>query len=1160
MSQLVIPSLGNPFSLGMLYDAHSEKIIPGKSLWDAKVLDSAKKVTLQPSSNFKVYAKNTFGEKTQSLKVEASLKLSLMGGMIEVGGAAKYLNDERTSERQARVTLKYSSTSRFEQLTMEQIGSIQYPKVLDDNKATHVVTGITYGTDAFFVFDRSLTETEKIKKISGNMEAVIKCIPISGEASLDMKFEDKAVTNKFECKFYGDLQLPSNPSNFEEAVNVYRELPKLIIGESGDNDKSTPKVVYLYPLSELDGGNLRIVHSISNDFISQVEEIMQSFSTTTMRANDLISNEICSYFVDLESQIQKFQSLIKRFKTNFSKDLSAMLPKIRGQGAEEADLAELIASVQSSPFNPKDMEKYLKGKSKEIKQLSQYLKNMRKESKIELLLPSRDGDLTALTSDDDVEYVACFAFNVVSDSTAYTDTLESYLTTGKKNSKSTSIKEWFEDPTTSAELRCMSSNFVNFVNINSSAKGFAFAVTDLNEETSASGPAIILYTDGSPEDYEPPGKPGTPTASPVSTNCVDLAWEKPESSADSIQSYKIWFHACKEDTPSDLAAESKFRLTPTTETKFCISNLLPGTKYDFWVQAVSDIGVFSVKSNSCSGKTKELPRPADLILKQSKLIELGPPDIYKLPLILTDHNKEDGLYKYSIGNRPIRADPKPERVLMVLGATGAGKSTMINGLANYMLGVKFSDSFRFKVVTDEGSGSQANSQTKTINAYSFYSTIFDYTLTVIDTPGFGDTGGIKRDKYIANQIRMFFAGQDRGGIDVLHGIGFVAQASLPRLTPTQKYIFDSVLSIFGKDIVDNIFLIATFADANAPQVLTAAKAADIPFQQCFKFNNSALFAHSDTDGSYFNSMFWKMGVSSFENFFIHFGKVEMKSLTLTREVLKERNQLETLIPGLQVQVKVGLNQVSAVQQEEDALKFHQKSIEENEDFQYQVTENKIKQVELPRGTNTTTCRSCNFTCHERCGYADDRDKANCWAMTSGSCRICPDKCHWTKHSNVPYLISYYTDTVTKTYEAKKELHDKAESGKERVKRVLAEKQKELEEMQFEVFSLIKQVQTCNERLREIALKPNPLTETDYLELLISSEETEQKLGWQERVKQYKILLKQAHVLKEASNLKIKNRTDKSTLRSMWNSFKSTMGFGDKTETNESVQEAFVPQT
>ena len=1141
---LVIPSLGIPFSLGMLYDACAEKIIPGKTLWDAKVLDSAKKVAQQPSSNFEVYSKNTLDEKTQSLNVEASLKLSLMGGLIKIGGAGKYLNDERTSERQARVTLKYSCTSRFEQLTMEQIGSIQYPKVLDNNKATHVVTGITYGTDAFFIFDRLLSESEKTKDISGNMEAVIKAIPISGSASLDIKFGDKEETDQFECKFYGDLQLPSNPSNFQEAVNVYRELPKLINGENGDNDKTIPKVIYLHPLSELDGGHLRIVRAISDDLVSLVEEIMQSFSTMTMRANDLLSNDICSKFVELESQIQNFQQLIKRFKTNFSKDLAAILPKIRGEGAEEVVLAGIIESVHASPFNAKDMDSYIKGKSKETKQLIQYLKNMHKESKIEHLLPSRDGDLGTLISDFDIKHVVCFAFNVVSDSTAYTDALEDFLATGKKYAKSTSVKEWFDNPAISAELRSKSSKFIDFVHTNSCAEGFRFAVTDTNEETGASGPAIILYTDGSGEDYELPGKPGTPSATTVDTKHVNLVWRTPVTGADSIASYKIWFQVRKEEeesTSSKLTAESspgevvEFRCTPTAETKYCIDDLSPGTKYEFWVQAVSDIKVFSANSEKCCGNTKEFPCPADPILKQSTLVEHGPPQVYKLPLHSISQNKADGLYKYSIG----KSNQKPEKVLMVLGATGAGKSTMINGLANYIMGVKFEDTFRFKVITDEGSGGQAHSQTKNITAYTFYSTILDYNLTVIDTPGFGGIGGIARDKHIVEQIKMLFAGQNRGGIDVLHGIGLVTQASLARLTPIQKYIFDAILSNFGKDIFDNIFLLATFADADDPPVLNAARTARIPFQQCFKFNNSALFSRNDNDGSFFNSMFWKMGANSFANFLVSFSKVQTKSLTMTREVLKVRQQLETLIPGLQVQVKVGLNQMDVIQQEEVALKIHEKSIMENKNFTYHIKVQKIKKVDLPAGTNTTTCRKCNFTCHDDCPYSNDRSKANCCAMSGGYCTVCPGHCYWSDHSNVPYRIDYYTETVTKTYNAMKELHDKAESGKQRVERLLLEKQRQLRDLENEVFSLIKQVQESNERLSEIALKPNPLTESDYLELLISSEEQEQKPGWKERVKQYHIPSKEANILKKISNMEIKGYRDTEMFQMMWSSFKSS---------------------
>ena len=149
----------------------------------------------------------------------------------------------------------------------------------------------------------------------------------------------------------------------------------------------------------------------------------------------------------------------------------------------------------------------------------------------------------------------------------------------------------------------------------------------------------------------------------------------------------------------------------------------------------------------------------------------------------------------------------------------------------------------------------------------------------------------------------------------------ICHAIVPCTTDTN--IFDAVLSIFGKDI---IFLMATFADANKPPVVGAVKEANIPFQDSFKFNNSALFCPIDSDGSYFNSMFWDMGMDSYSSFFNHFSRAEMKSFALTREVLKEREQLETLVPGLQVQVKVGLNQMDAIEKEKDTLKLHQKSI------------------------------------------------------------------------------------------------------------------------------------------------------------------------------------------------------------------------------------------
>jgi hypothetical protein len=77
------------------------------------------------------------------------------------------------------------------------------------------------------------------------------------------------------------------------------------------------------------------------------------------------------------------------------------------------------------------------------------------------------------------------------------------------------------------------------------------------------------------------------------------------------------------------------------------------------------------------------------------------------------------------------------------------------------------------------------------------------------------------------QIRTFFNTSGVGGIDHIDAICFLAQAGAPRLTPTQTYVFDKILSIFGKDIKENISVLFTFADGQKPQALSSLRKAGI---------------------------------------------------------------------------------------------------------------------------------------------------------------------------------------------------------------------------------------------------------------------------------------------------------------------------------------------
>jgi predicted ATPase len=52
------------------------------------------------------------------------------------------------------------------------------------------------------------------------------------------------------------------------------------------------------------------------------------------------------------------------------------------------------------------------------------------------------------------------------------------------------------------------------------------------------------------------------------------------------------------------------------------------------------------------------------------------------------------------GNRPKGTNKRQahEKTILLVGETGTGKSTMIDGITNYVLGVRWEDPFRFKVV------------------------------------------------------------------------------------------------------------------------------------------------------------------------------------------------------------------------------------------------------------------------------------------------------------------------------------------------------------------------------------------------------------------------------------------------------------------------------
>ncbi|XP_066565958.1 uncharacterized protein LOC136753604 [Amia ocellicauda] len=1145
--------------------------------------------------------------------------------MVQVEGAAKYFNDRMKSNSQARVTLQYYTTTKYEQLTMDHLAkeNITHKKVFEEDTATHVVTAVLYGAEAYFVFDREVSADENIQEVEGELKLRIdqvKTITMDTQGFVKMNENETTAVNKFNCTFYGDFQLKSNPCTFNDAIQVYSTLPQLL-GVNGEN--AVPVKVWLYPLIKLDSMAAKIVRDISDESATLSQEVLEDLQRIEMQCNDLAKHTIAKMFPEVNEKINKLRKMNQQYKIYLMAKLANLLPAIRGGKQHESALREVFNHNEESPFNIQKLNLFLKTKEKEMNAVKGIL-NKLQNGGLQVLSLERELDKTVY--DPDVENVVCFTFTSLHQTEPYLAELSDYLkapenhrTNRLQHGDQIDCKEWVNNHSFQKMRTCLRL-FLELVDLNKGNKETKFFVTSKKDEQCPAA-SILLYESGScaGDYFEPPAKPASPAGCSVTHDSVTVPMAPPCSAT--VQRRLQYKAKGQDEWPSYTVMG--------TEDTVTVSGLQPNTEYELRFTALGKLG-YTVSSDISGMKTlpasppgkpsalqvtpssititwagpasvgegatvqgyrveyiqeeqldikekcvqwlkKTTKRDNSVILNELNkktsyrirvfcdcgdlgasaasdevmittpestalqrfqietrnytLLEEGNPSIYKLNLKEESKDERGYCQIYSFGEKAVHLQ---NRTILVLGATGSGKTTLINGMINHILGVEWEDEFRFKLIHEETNKSQAQSQTSEITAYHIYHREgfkIPYSLTIIDTPGFGDTRGIEQDKLITEKIREFFS--DPAGVVSVDAVCFVVQSSLARLTPTQKYIFDSILSIFGNDIANNILLLTTFADGNVPPVLDAVIEAKVPCAKAkdntplyFKFNNSILFSSNtsscETVGlEEFEKLFWKMGSFSTDIFFCHLNKMETRSLKLTKEVLEERKKLEVCVEGLHPIIKNGLIKLNEIKRTKEVLQFHRNTIKRNENFEYEV--DVFETVTRLGDTFSTNCNICKVTCHHGCNGFNNF-LTMCSAFNKwGNCNVCPKKCKSKSHSSEMFYYIVEKKKEKRTYEDLKKQHEEAVGKAVDVEEILKSLENEYTAMNEQVFQLVEESSERLSRLRQIALRPNPLTTTDYIDVLVEAEEKEAKPGFKKRIQSLKGMRKTAKIVQKVAS-------------------------------------------
>nr|XP_046234236.1 neoverrucotoxin subunit beta-like [Scatophagus argus]XP_046234238.1 neoverrucotoxin subunit beta-like [Scatophagus argus] len=511
-----IVALGRPFTLGMLYDARADKLIPGLKLWDDETLQAKITGTVKPFSEFEISASDSIESKSSLLDVDASLKASFLGGLIEVGGSAKYMNDTKKFKNQSRVTCQYKATTNFKELSVIDLENLDTRQIsiIEKGSATHVVTGILYGANAFFVFDSEKLEASSVQDIQGSMEAVIKKIPsfsIEGRVDIKLTEEEKDLTDKFSCKFYGDFILESNPATFTDAVKTYVELPKLM---GGNGENSVPMEVWLMPLNFFHSKTAELVSGISVGLVRKAQDALQELREIRMRCNDSLDDKVVQNFPQIQAELTRFQQLCEYYESNLKRTMAEKFPLIREGKEDESSVNQLLENRQKSPFSYKNLDKWLDQEEREINIIKSCVDTL---DGVKIVKSESELDREVLSPG--VEEALCFVFTSMETPDPGLDAMAAFLES--REAESTSEDLWYYSGEVITKLRDKAKGVRDLAKGMKSSSRFVFLIGAI-DNNKHKGATIYHYRNGIlvTDNFS---KPEPPPAETI-TDRRDLIW------------------------------------------------------------------------------------------------------------------------------------------------------------------------------------------------------------------------------------------------------------------------------------------------------------------------------------------------------------------------------------------------------------------------------------------------------------------------------------------------------------------------------------------------------------------------------------------------------------------------------------------------------------
>ena len=430
---------------------------------------------------------------------------------------------------------------------------------------------------AYFIFEKAMTDLAHKKDVYGELQSVLNVIsvlPVNANGQVELDDDISSKVKDLNIKFYGDMVLPQNPTTFEEAVKIYKELPSFVTGQ---NAHSVPVKVYLAPLEKLDRlGVFAEIHEISKSLISNVVTIMQEFQDAKEEAQDLSRSIAARDFNFIDRKVDRFLNLLRQYTQKFQGHIAPLLVQIRGSGTEESVLSSYLQNHFNSPFSKFNLEFWIQQIRQETLVLETFVNLLRNVT----FCKNQGEYIQQMLTNDQIISLNMY-FPEISDPAL--DRMGNFLE-GLNSTHAKNVNLWFHNRPTIRDFRSAINNFLDYKEANDEDPGIKFIYTLLP----SSNPARHFpHTEikALDDNFSPPGPP-IAIRETITNDTVSVHWEHLQQ--DYIDHYEITVQQ-RGNQNSEEVTQFRYQ-TESIETEFQIVIPDSSIPYDVYVNGVCQIG------------------------------------------------------------------------------------------------------------------------------------------------------------------------------------------------------------------------------------------------------------------------------------------------------------------------------------------------------------------------------------------------------------------------------------------------------------------------------------------------------------------------------------------------------------------------------------------